>query len=112
MDESVPPLPYQSLHRVSPLRIGLLVDSVLVSPYVYDFVEWARSHKNIVITHLILHPRPESRFRLVRFLQRSIHSINTNRPYFHLSEWALRLVERLEEAIIQSDKHHSRHLQQ
>jgi hypothetical protein len=105
-------LPHQSLHRAAPLHIGLLVDGVVASQYVYDFVEWARSHQ-IIITRVILHPRPDmkSMSSLVGFLRRSIRSINTNGLYFLISEWALQTVERLERAIIKRDKHHSRHLQ-
>ena len=43
--------------RISRLRIGLLVDSVHVPKYVYEFVKWAQMHDDVLrITHLILHP--------------------------------------------------------
>src|SRR5579863_7459713 len=37
------------------LSVGLLVDTPIVSKYVYDFVRWAEVHPHIKITHLILH---------------------------------------------------------
>jgi hypothetical protein len=47
-----------SLSDTTPLRIGLLVDSVHSSKYVCDFVKWANSRANLVaITHLVIHAR-------------------------------------------------------
>ena len=43
----------QSLHSASPLRIGLLLDSMVASQYVYDFVQWAKSHHKVTVTYLI-----------------------------------------------------------
>jgi hypothetical protein len=38
-----------------PLKIGLLVDSVVASHYVHDFVAWASANSNVSVTHLIVH---------------------------------------------------------
>ncbi len=43
------------------LRIGLLVDAVSTSKYVYELAQWAGSQKNLVFSHLlVLHPRVRS----------------------------------------------------
>jgi hypothetical protein len=96
----------------SPLRIGLLVDSVLASQYVYDLVRWAQSHPNITVAHLILHSQPEikSVSRIARFLQISRYYINIKKLYFLISELALHAVNRIERAIIKKDQRHSGHL--
>src|SRR5262245_2862746 len=107
MDELTAPLPTAS--GVAPsLRIGLLVESMHASQYVHDFVRWAQSHPRIVVTHLILHPRPKDEAK--SRLRGSTRSINTNGPYFFLSDFVFDVIESLEGSIIKSDKHHSGHL--
>ena len=69
------PGPNANSQGTSPLRIGLLVDSLTASQSVYDFTQWAQSHPNIAVTHLILQARPatEPGSKLVNFLTRLIH---------------------------------------
>src|SRR5262245_17655188 len=107
MDEFSAP----TLRPASPLHLGLIVDSAVASQYIYDFVRWALSTKNINLSHLILYSRPQVKFksRPPGFLRRSILSINANGLHFLISEWAMQTVERLERHIIKRDKHHSRH---
>src|SRR5262245_27957723 len=101
MNEFFPPL-QQSSHSMSPLRIAVVVESVVTSRYVYDFVQWARSHQSVVITHLILRPRADlkTKSRLVDFLLNAARSTKKRGLYFLISDWALQAVEKLEQAII------------
>ena len=95
----------------SPLRIGLLVDSVTVSKYVYDFAQWAQSQSNIAVTHLILHPRPEIALKHQRgFMPGQIDSAKSKGLLRNLAEAALSLVDRFERAIIKRSKTHSEHV--
>ena len=41
------------------LKVGLIVDSLTVSKYVFDLVEWARHQSDIHISHLIVPQRPQ-----------------------------------------------------
>jgi hypothetical protein len=57
---------HDRLSDTTPLRIGLLVDSLHVSKYVFDFVKWANARTNLVaITHLVIHARPEGPRKLL-----------------------------------------------
>lgn len=51
----------------TPLRMGLLVDSLHASKYVFDFVKWANARHLVAITHLIIHVRPEESRKPVVF---------------------------------------------
>ena len=112
MDELSPLAPQES-HPESPLRVGVLAESCETSQHVYDFLEWARSHPRIVLSHLILHhPRPElkNKSRFVGFMSRSIRLIKAHGLYFIISERMLQIVERLEQTILKKERHHAQHL--
>ena len=111
MDESASPLHQDSQPDVSAAYRGVGRNAA-TSHYVYEFVKWARSHPSIVVTHLILHPRPGLKVSLVSWIScmRSVRSVKTHGLYFVISEWALQTVETLEQEIIKRDKHHSQHL--
>lgn len=42
------------------LRVGLLNDSTCFAPELGQLVEWARGREDIEISHLVLHPQPDS----------------------------------------------------
>src|SRR4030088_799584 len=94
MDEFSPG-PNASSQGTSPLRIGLLVDSLTASIHVYDFTQWAQSHPNIAVTHLFLQggPATEPGSKLFGVLTRLIHSAKGDKLYFALSEMALHIIE-------------------
>jgi len=105
-------VPHSSPHGASTLRVGLLVDSLMVSQYVYDFAQWAQSRHNIILTHVILHATPETSSgpRLARFLRNLIHTPSGKGLYLRPSKLALRIVDSFERAIIKRNKRHFCHL--
>ncbi len=41
-----------------PLRIGIMVDSVLTNKHVYEFIEWSNKQKKLDISHVIINNSP------------------------------------------------------
>ena len=102
--------PSPNLPGASPLRIGLLVDDLVVSKYVYDFTQWAQSQPNIVVA-VILYAGPEngSEHRS-GFLSRTIRSMKNNGLSSALADLAFLLVKKFERAVIKRNKRHAEHL--
>src|SRR5664280_2872288 len=100
-----------NLPGASPLRIGLLVDRLIVSNYVYDFTQWAQSQANIVITDVILHAGPKDRYEhQAGFLSRTIRSVKIGGLGSALAQAAFSLVKIFERAKIKRNKRHAEHL--
>lgn len=94
-----------------PLRIGLLVDGLVVSKYVYDFVQWAQSQPNVVVADVILYTGLESGSEpRSGFLSRTIHSMKNNGLSSALADSAFLLVRKFERAVIKRNKRHAEHL--
>lgn len=99
------------LPGASPLRIGLLVDELVVSKYVYDFAQWAQSQTNIVVADVILYAGAESGSEhRSGFLSRKIRSIKNNGLSSALADSAFLLVKKFERALIKRNKRHAEHL--
>jgi hypothetical protein len=93
--------PNENSQGTSPLRIGLLVDSLTASQSVHDFAQWAQSHPNIAVTYLILQARPAT----------EPHSAKGDGLYFALSELAFHIVELFERQRIKRNQRYSEYLQ-
>ena len=97
----------------SPLKIGLLIESIVASQYVYEFLEWAQSRPSIFEIHLILRSQQKltKKIHLADFVSRWVSRVRSQGLYHVFSEWALCVVEALEREIIKGDKNHHQHLQ-
>jgi hypothetical protein len=94
------------------LHIGLIVDSVNVSQYVYDFARWALSHQNITVTPIILNVRPltEPTSKYADFPERTIRRANQGGLYPAISNLAFSILESYERKKIKRDKYHYDHV--
>jgi len=97
----------------SPLRIGLLVDSLIVSHYIYDFVEWAARNPRIAVTHLIVHSPIDARTEvgskpgLVQRARRLFRAVVRHGMYSVMSEVLVRCVVAFERRLIARSKRHA-----
>jgi hypothetical protein len=110
--DKLSPLPRANTKSTPPLRVGLLLNSVTVSQSLYDFTQWAQSHPNITVTHLILHARPATELgsKLAGFLKSLIQSAKRNGLYFFVSKLTFCILELLERQRLKRDKQHSGHV--
>jgi hypothetical protein len=80
---------------VSPLKVGLIVDSEIVSKYVYDLVEWGQHRSDVRLALLIVHagrpPQPDGSIAEAR---RAPDKRDGLRRY--LERWLLALITRWE----------------
>ena len=103
--------PSPNLPGKTPLRIGLLVDQLTVSKYVYDFTQWALSQTNITVTELILHAGSEDVSKhQASFLSQLIYSVKSAGLASVLAQAAFLLVIKFERAVIRRNKRHAEHL--
>jgi hypothetical protein len=86
------------------LRIGLLLDDLLVSKYVHEFVKWSRAHSKLQISRFILLPPLQQRNGDHR-LQPS----HGNRSGI-ISNLFFRLIRQVEKILLVKNKRHFDHL--
>lgn len=101
------------LRRTSQLRIGLLVDSVNASKYVYDFAKWAQAKRDILaITHLILHApnNTTSADKGRNLASKIVASLKNNGIYRTLSKALYKLIIKIEIIILSRNKRYRAHL--
>jgi hypothetical protein len=104
------PGPPSNSRRASPLRIALLVDSPIASKYVYAFTQWAQSHRDIIVTHLVVHPPPKvvSKFG-ASLLQKLFYTTRRSGRCSAIAELAFLIVMSFERILIKLRKRHSDH---
>lgn len=100
--------------KTPPLRVGLLVDGVMASHHVHDFVKWAATRPRVAITHLIVHspaevgPKSGSQSGLTsRLIQQVQRPLSKHGLYFALSELLFRCVVAFERRLIARNRHHA-----
>ena len=97
----------QSL-RTYQFRIGLLVDSVQASKYVYDFAKWAQTrHDILAVTHLILHTSTQPTTPAGKpnnFLAKLFTSLKNNSAYRMLSTALFKLIVKGEGVSAQKER--------
>jgi hypothetical protein len=100
----------KSLPDTTPLRIGLLVDNLHSSKYVYDFVKWANARPNLInITHLVIHGRPgEPRKQLL--LRKFIASLVRRGLVGTLSTVLFYIIIKIEQRLLKRNSKHKDHL--
>jgi hypothetical protein len=98
--------------RASQFRIGLLVDSVNASKYVYEFAEWAQTQNNILaVTHLVLHPpKHASVGNPNNLLGKLLESLKNDGLYRTLSKALFKLIVEAENVLLGKQKRHKNHL--
>ena len=96
------------------MRIGLLVDSVIGSQYVYDLTTWAQFHRNIIIAsdHRESAARTGAMSRVIQFAHKLVSFVSKSGLFFGISELAFMAVNHFERALIRRDKSHFVHLRQ
>jgi hypothetical protein len=92
------------------LRIGLLLDSAVISKYILKLMKLAQSHEQLEISHVFL-PPPNERATRPR-LQNSVGPSETARNPSPTSSHLFRLVVALEKLLLLKNKRHFDHLQQ
>jgi hypothetical protein len=104
---------HDRLSDTNPLRMGLLVDSLHASKYVFDFVKWANERTNSVdITHLIIHARPEESRQLTFFhkLTTSLRRIGLLRTCGEtLSRLLFYIILKIEKILLSRDNRYKNH---
>ena len=100
-----------------PLKIGLLVDSVVASHYVHDFVAWASANSNVSVTHLIVHAGLEGSGKsnghapeLVRRLKKLWFMARRRGLLFVLSELLFHQITAFEHRLLARDVRYNRFL--
>jgi hypothetical protein len=91
-----------------PLRIGLLVEGLTSSRYVYDFARWLQSQQNMAATLLVL-PHAEVLARPPS--ARSRASSTRDEPARHAAASALHLLQWFERFLIARSVHHAAHFE-
>jgi hypothetical protein len=108
MDSSPKPTPV-------PLKIGLLVDSVVASHYVHDFVVWALAHSNVSVTHLIVHGLERSDYSdraVVGRIKRLWSTIRQRGLHFVFSESLFHQITAFEQRLLARDGLYNRILKE
>jgi hypothetical protein len=83
-------------------RIGLVVDSALVSKYVFEFVKWSQAHERLEISHvLVVSPKSKA----AGWHTGSLHNTSA------LSRLLFKLVIRIERLLLLKNKRYHDHLQ-
>jgi hypothetical protein len=89
------------------LRIGLLVDSTIVSKYVHDFTQWSQAHERIEITHLFV-LLPERNERKVLSPPAFLHPLGST----PLAAFLFKAIIKIEKPFLLKNRRHYNHLQQ
>jgi hypothetical protein len=94
------------------LHIGLLVDSVQGSKYVYEFAKWAKTkHDILAVTHLIVHAPSQmpSTARPRNFLSKLFGSLQNEGVHLTLSKALYKLIVAIEVLLLMRNERHKNH---
>lgn len=99
-------MPVSPATATAPLRVGLIVDAERVSVYIADWVHWAKTQENIVISHLIIQDVPPRVSRRVARIFSSVARVGV-RAYFETLSFSL--ITRLEALRLRRTEKFSNH---
>src|SRR5665213_2582890 len=95
--------------ELSPLRIGLIIDSVCTSKYVYDLTQWAQSRPNIVVAPIVVSSQSKADLGYSRFVPVLLKFARGAQLFSCLSAVGLRIIEAVERIIIANNERHFDH---
>jgi hypothetical protein len=97
----------------SPLRVGLLIDSLSVSKYVHDLTTWAQANGDTIsVTHLIVHaPVVTDTSAVRRFVFRMKRDGVVAALFQSLASLSYKIVVRLEQLRLKQNSRYSNHMQ-
>ena len=91
-------------HR--PLKIGLLVDSLSSSKYIYDLAKWGQSQHHLVISDVIIQNTKKD---LSGKVKKSFHLLKKHGPLYVLGKKLFALITKLETLLLLNKKHYKDH---
>ena len=91
------------------LRIGVILDSIVVSKYIFEFVKWSQVQEQLELSNLFLLP-PRQEVEISRFQQLSRAS-KLNRAPSIISKLFFRLIIGIEKLLLLKNRRHRDHLQ-
>jgi hypothetical protein len=93
--------------RNAKLRVGLIVDSVFASKYVYELVEWAQTQNHLLISHLIIQKADNTRNENIE----TTHSSSRKKGFLDLIRLrSFTLITKVENFRMRGDKQYENHL--
>lgn len=86
-----------STNNITPLSIGLIIDSNITSKYVYELAEWANKQNNINISHLIIQSHTQLH---IGKLSKALQSLQKKGFLHFLSQIAYALILNYEKLVL------------
>ncbi len=91
------------------LKVGLIVDSNIVSKYVYEIAYWLKTQEDIEFSHLIIQNIPEENLSISLFVKKFLKHIIDKRLKSIFQKITWDLITSLEKIKLQASHKHSNH---